>query len=56
MGHLDLCYMGTDPMMFMPPSAELREIDYSQADKEMAELQRVIKSQQNSALGKRISY
>lgn len=50
-GHLDLCYMGTDPLMFMPPSAELRQIDYSRADREMEELQRTIKSQQNSALG-----
>ncbi len=48
-GRLECSYMGTDPSLFTPPTAELREIDYAQQDQEMQELQKIIKSQQHKA-------
>ena len=46
-GYLQCTYMGTDPSMFTPPSAEVRELDYAQLDQEMKSLQRQIKEKQS---------
>ena len=48
-GHLECSYLGTDPAMFAPPTAEVREIDYVEMDHEMSQLQKVIKEQQHKA-------
>lgn len=46
-GHLQCSYMGTDPAMFAPPSAEVRDIDYNETDREMEKLQKLIKEKQH---------
>ena len=46
-GHLQCSYLGTEPALFSPPTAELREINYEAQDREMAQLQKQIKGQQH---------
>ena len=48
-GHVQCSYLGTDPSMFTTPTVEVRDIDYAQCDREMAQLQRSIKEQQGKA-------
>ncbi|XP_070570389.1 protein PTHB1-like isoform X2 [Ptychodera flava] len=42
-GHVNCCYLGTDPSLFVTPAPESREINYNQLDNEMKDLQRAIK-------------
>ena len=42
-GHLICAYLGTDPSLFVAPSADSREINYEEQDLEMKKLQRMIK-------------
>ncbi|XP_004677203.1 PREDICTED: protein PTHB1 [Condylura cristata] len=42
-GHLQCSYLGTDPSLFQAPKVEAREINYSELDKELKELQKIIK-------------
>jgi len=48
-GHLQCCYLGTDPSMFARPTSDLREMDYSSAEHEMKQLQIAIKEQQHKS-------
>jgi Bardet-Biedl syndrome 9 protein len=43
-GELQCCYLGTEPALFVAPPLEVHAIDYEQAGKELAELQKVIKT------------
>ncbi|XP_052813611.1 protein PTHB1-like [Mya arenaria] len=45
-GRLECSYLGTDPSLFIPPPVESRELNYGDMDREMAQLQKVIKDQQ----------
>uniref|UniRef100_T1JN84 PTHB1 N-terminal domain-containing protein n=1 Tax=Strigamia maritima TaxID=126957 RepID=T1JN84_STRMM len=47
-GNLMCGYLGTDPHVFVPPVVDSRSINYEKADRELAELQKVIKTSQNS--------
>ncbi|XP_065833993.1 protein PTHB1-like [Oscarella lobularis] len=49
-GLLNCCYLGTDPSLFVAPPVDSREINYEEGDKEMRELQKVIKETQKSLL------
>ena len=51
-GHLQCSYLGTDPAMFTPPTAEVREIDYSAQDRELNSLQKIIKEKQQNVNGR----
>ncbi|XP_074801462.1 protein PTHB1 isoform X5 [Natator depressus] len=42
-GHLQCSYLGTDPSLFQAPKVESREINYEELDREMKELQKIIK-------------
>ncbi|KAM8967038.1 protein PTHB1 [Pelodytes ibericus] len=42
-GQLQCSYFGTDPFLFQAPKVESRDINYDELDKEMKELQKVIK-------------
>ncbi|EDV26341.1 uncharacterized protein TRIADDRAFT_22294 [Trichoplax adhaerens] len=42
-GRIQASYLGTDPSMFIAPPTESREINYEELDKEMKELQKLIK-------------
>ncbi|XP_019393993.1 PREDICTED: protein PTHB1 isoform X3 [Crocodylus porosus] len=42
-GHLQCSYLGTDPSVFQAPKVESREINYEELDREMKELQKIIK-------------
>ncbi|XP_064598108.1 protein PTHB1-like [Liolophura sinensis] len=42
-GRLECSYLGTDPAIFVPPTSESREVNYTDMDKEMIQLQRQIK-------------
>ena len=42
-GRLECSYLGTDPALFIPPTAEARELNYDELDREMAMLQQRIK-------------
>ena len=44
-------YLGTDPAMFTTPSAEVREIDYNEQDRELNSLQTIIKQKQQTTTG-----
>ncbi|XP_060604914.1 protein PTHB1-like [Ruditapes philippinarum] len=48
-GRLECSYMGTDPALFIPPPVEARELNYADMDKEMAQLQKIIKEKQANA-------
>ena len=48
-GHLQCSYLGTDPSVFTRPSTELRDLDYSRTDDEMAQLQAIIKEKQTKS-------
>ena len=41
--------MGTDPALFIPPPVESRELNYVDMDREMAQLQKIIKEKQANA-------
>ena len=43
-GQLQVIYLGTDPSLFVAPPIETREINYEQADKELAHLHSIIKA------------
>ncbi|KAF4020123.1 hypothetical protein G4228_011824 [Cervus hanglu yarkandensis] len=43
-GHLQCSYLGTDPSLFQAPKVESRELNYDELDKELKELQKVIKN------------
>ena len=44
LGHLVCCYLGTDPSTFTPPSlSSTRELNYSEMEREIRELQKEIK-------------
>ncbi|KAL4217063.1 Protein PTHB1 [Mactra antiquata] len=45
-GRLECSYLGTDPALFVPPPVESRELNYADMDREMSQLQKVIKEQQ----------
>lgn len=47
-GELCCSYLGTNPALFVPPAVDAREVNYSETDREMAELQRVIKASQKA--------
>lgn len=47
-GELSCAYLGTDPAIFVPPTIESRELNYAETDKEMNELQKIIKASQRS--------
>nr|KAF6417887.1 Bardet-Biedl syndrome 9 [Rousettus aegyptiacus] len=42
-GHLQCSYLGTDPSLFQAPKVESRELNYDELDKELKELQKLIK-------------
>ncbi|XP_074844228.1 protein PTHB1 isoform X8 [Carettochelys insculpta] len=42
-GHLQCSYLGTDPSLFQAPKVESRDINYEELDREMKELQKIIK-------------
>ena len=42
-GHLYCSYLGTDPSLFVAPPVDSRDLNYAELDKEMKELQIVIK-------------
>ncbi|XP_025056350.1 protein PTHB1 isoform X2 [Alligator sinensis] len=42
-GHLQCSYLGTDPSVFQAPKVESREMNYEELDREMKELQKIIK-------------
>ncbi|XP_054754048.2 protein PTHB1-like isoform X1 [Lytechinus pictus] len=48
-GHLMCSYLGTDPSLFVVPPPDSREIDYDNQDKEMKDLQRIIKDSSHKA-------
>jgi len=48
-GRLECSYLGTDPALFIPPTPEARELNYSVMDKEMAFLQKKIKGLANKS-------
>ncbi|GFO18472.1 protein pthb1-like isoform x1 [Plakobranchus ocellatus] len=43
-GHLEVCYLGTDPAVFVPPMVESRDLNYAAMDAEMARLTKHVKS------------
>ncbi|RUS77451.1 hypothetical protein EGW08_014789 [Elysia chlorotica] len=43
-GHLEVCYLGTDPAVFSPPVVESRDLNYAAMDAEMARLNKHIKA------------
>ncbi|KAK3791729.1 hypothetical protein RRG08_011523 [Elysia crispata] len=43
-GHLEVCYLGTDPAVFTPPVVESRDLNYAAMDAEMARLNKHVKS------------
>ncbi|RXG66040.1 Protein PTHB1 [Armadillidium vulgare] len=43
-GQLQVCYMGTDPSLFVAPPHETREINYELTDKEMSRLNKIIRN------------
>ena len=43
-GHLEVCYLGTDPAIFVPPMVESRDLNYAAMDAEMARLTKHVKS------------
>ncbi|XP_049780719.1 protein PTHB1 [Schistocerca cancellata] len=43
-GLIHCCYLGTEPSLFIPPPLEVTEINYQEAGKELAELQKIINS------------
>ena len=44
LGHLSCCYLGTDPSTFTaPPPSALRDLNFSQMEREVRELQKEIK-------------
>ena len=45
-GRLQCSILGTDPSMFSRPPVETRDLDYSRANTEMAQLQKSIAEQQ----------
>ncbi|XP_065795459.1 protein PTHB1 isoform X3 [Muntiacus reevesi] len=47
-GHLQCSYLGTDPSLFQAPKVESRELNYDELDKELKELQKVIKNANKS--------
>jgi Bardet-Biedl syndrome 9 protein len=42
-GHVNCCYLGTDPSMFVAPSVGAREFSYEEAQEEMKVLNRIAK-------------
>lgn len=42
-GHLQCSYLGTDPSLFQAPKVEARELNYDDLDRELKELQTIIK-------------
>ena len=48
-GRLECSYLGTDPALFIPPPVESRDLNYTEMDREMAELQKAIKENQMKA-------
>uniref|UniRef100_A0A673UJW3 Bardet-Biedl syndrome 9 n=1 Tax=Suricata suricatta TaxID=37032 RepID=A0A673UJW3_SURSU len=42
-GHLQCSYLGTDPSLFQAPKVESRELHYDELDRELKELQKIIK-------------
>ncbi|XP_014669826.1 PREDICTED: protein PTHB1-like [Priapulus caudatus] len=47
-GQLQICYLGTDPSLFVAPATESRDINYEQQDVEMRSLQKVIRASTKS--------
>ncbi|KAH3751560.1 hypothetical protein DPMN_186127, partial [Dreissena polymorpha] len=45
-GRVGCSYLGTDPALFIPPPVEARDLNYGDMDREMIQLQKVIKEQQ----------
>ena len=44
LGHLVCCYLGTDPSTFSPPPlSSTRELNYTEMEREIRELQKEIK-------------
>ena len=54
-GRLVCSYLGTDPALFIPPPVESRDLNYADMDREMAQLQKVIKEQQSKSGKKYVS-
>ena len=51
-GHLACLYLGTDPAMFTAPTSEVRDLNYTELNEEMQQLQKVIREQQRRAASK----
>ncbi|CAH0555835.1 unnamed protein product [Brassicogethes aeneus] len=43
-GRLECCYLGTDPSLFVAPVLNVKEINFDEAETQLAELNRIIKS------------
>ncbi|XP_019878207.2 protein PTHB1 [Aethina tumida] len=47
-GRLECCYLGTDPSLFVAPPLNAKEIDFEQAESELATLNKIIKNAQGN--------
>ena len=43
-GYLQFCYLGTDPIIFSAPPLKHKELDFEEAEEELAVLNKIIKS------------
>lgn len=47
-GRLECCYLGTEPSFFVAPPLNLQEIDFAQAEKELANLENILSNYNNN--------
>ncbi|KFM77231.1 Protein PTHB1, partial [Stegodyphus mimosarum] len=50
-GCLACCYLGTEPSLFVSPVSEPKDIDFKEAEQEMNNLKKIIKSSNQNLLG-----